>query len=99
MYPQAVILLVAMYKKDRTVIDYLVPFSVIGATIALFQSMVQWGISFGAAGGCAAIGGECAKVYFTQYSYITIPFMSFTVFVYVLALKYVYYRHAKHAGR
>ncbi|MFZ2620989.1 MAG: disulfide bond formation protein B [Minisyncoccia bacterium] len=91
MYPQLIIVLMAMYKKDKTVIDYLVPFSVIGAIIALYQSFIQWGFSFGLTGGCVALGGECAKVYFTEYSYITIPFMSFTVFVYIITLKLVYY--------
>lgn len=91
MYPQLVILAVAMYKKDKTIIDYLVPLSVLGAAVALFQSFIQWGFSFGVAGGCASVGGECAKVYFTQYSYITIPVMSLSVFAYVIAMKFVYY--------
>ncbi len=91
MYPQLVIVALALYRKDKTVIDYLVPLSVIGAVLALYQSFVQWGFSFGVTGGCVAVGGECAKVYFTQYSYITIPFMSFTVFIYIIALKFIYY--------
>ena len=91
MYPQIVIVALAMYKKDKSIIDYLVPLSAIGVAIALFQTFVQWGFSFGVSGGCAAVGGECAKVYFTQYSYITIPFMSLTIFVYVIALKSIYY--------
>ncbi len=94
MYSQLVIVAMALYRKDKTVIDYLVPLSVMGAVIALFQSLIQWGVSFGATGGCAALGGECAKVYFTEYSYITIPFMSFTVFVYIIVLKSIYYRKA-----
>lgn len=91
MYPQLVIVALAMYRKDKSIIDYLVPLSGMGAIVALFQTFVQWGFSFGATGGCAAIGGECAKVYFMEYSYITIPFMSLTVFVYVLTLKFIYY--------
>ena len=94
-YPQAIIVLMAMIRRDKTVIDYLVPLSVLGALVSLYQSFVQWGFSFGLTGGCAAAGGECAKVYFTSYSYITIPFMSFTVFVYIIALKFVYY-HKTH---
>ncbi len=96
MYPQAIILLVAMYRKDKTIIDYLVPLSVLGALVALYQSFIQWGFDFGISGGCAAAGGECAKVFFTQYSYITIPFMSFTIFVYIIALKFVYYHKERH---
>ena len=95
-YPQALILFMAMLRKDKTIIDYLVPFSVLGAIVALYQSMVQWGFSFGSILACTAVGGECAKIYVKEFSYITIPFMSFSVFVYILTLKYVYYRKEKH---
>ncbi len=95
MYPQLIIVGLAMWRKDKTIIDYLVPLSVLGAIVALYQSFLQWGFSFGLTGGCAAIGGECAKVYFTQYSYITIPFMSFTVFMYIIAMKFVYYHKSR----
>jgi disulfide bond formation protein DsbB len=94
MYPQLLIVGMAWKRKDTTIIDYLVPFSVLGAIVALYQSFIQWGFAFGIEGGCVAAGGECAKVYFTQYSYITIPFMSFTVFIYIIALKFVYYHKA-----
>lgn len=95
MYPQLVIVALAIYRKDKSIIDYLVPLSVMGAIVALYQSLVQWGFSFGVEGGCLALGGECAKVYFTSYSYITIPFMSFTVFIYIIALKFVYYHKTR----
>jgi disulfide bond formation protein DsbB len=98
MYPQIVILFAAMLRKDKSVIDYLVPLSVLGAVVALYQSFVQWGFSVGSLVGCAAVGGECAKVYVREFSYITIPFMSFSVFVYIIALKFVYYSHRKKIG-
>ena len=43
MYPQVIILLVAMRRKDKGIIDYLMPLSIIGAIISLYQSFVQWG--------------------------------------------------------
>ncbi len=95
MYPQLIVVFMAMRRKDKTIIDYLVPLSVAGAIVALYHSFIQWGYSFGATGGCEAIGGECAKVYFKVYSYITIPFMSFTVFVFIIALKMIYYHKNK----
>jgi len=91
LYPQAIIVLVAMFRKDKTVIDYLVPLSVLGAIIAFYQSLVQWGFSFGSILDCTATGGECTKIYVSEYSYITIPFMSFSVFIYIITLKFVYY--------
>jgi len=95
LYPQAVIILMAMRKKDKDVINYLVPLSIIGAVLALYQSVIQWGFSFGNILDCTAIGGECARVYVNEYSYITIPFMSFSVFIYIIALKFIYYSHRK----
>jgi disulfide bond formation protein DsbB len=91
LYPQAIIVLMAMYRKDKTIIDYLVPLSVLGAIVALYQSLIQWGFTFGSILDCTAVGGACTKVYVNEYSYITIPFMSFSVFVYIIALKFVYY--------
>src|SRR3989344_2964673 len=37
MYPQLIILALAWHRKDKTVIDYLVPLSVMGAVLALYQ--------------------------------------------------------------
>jgi disulfide bond formation protein DsbB len=93
LYPQLIIVFMAMRRDDKRIIDYLVPLSFIGAAVALFHSLVQWGFSpLGSAIGCVAVGGECAKIYVDAYSYITIPFMSFTVFVYIITMKLVY-RH------
>ncbi|OHA87441.1 MAG: hypothetical protein A2566_02325 [Candidatus Zambryskibacteria bacterium RIFOXYD1_FULL_40_13] len=95
LYPQAIIVLLAMRRKDKTIIDYLVPLSILGGLVALYQSIIQWGFSFGSILDCTAVGGECAKVYVNEYSYITIPFMSLSVFVYIITMKYVYYSHRK----
>ena len=94
MYPQLIILFIAMRRKDKSVIDYLVPLSVIGGVIALYHSFIQWGFSIGPLIGCASVGGECAKVYVREFSYITIPFMSFTVFAYIIVMKFFYYSHS-----
>ena len=98
MYPQALILLVAMFRKEKGVIDYLVPLSVLGAILSLYQSMVQWGFG-GSVFTCTAVGSACAKVFVLEYSYITIPFMSFTVFTYIIALKFIYYRHDRKSAK
>lgn len=91
MYPQLIVVGFAMYRGDKNVIDYLMPLSILGAIVSLYQSFLQWGFDMGVGSGCAAVGGECSKVYFLEYSYITIPFMAFTVFAYIIALKVIYY--------
>src|SRR3989344_13646 len=71
MYPQAIIVFMAMKRGDKTVIDYLVPLSIIGAVVALYHSLAQWGINVGPSLDCLAAGAECAKVYVNTFSYIT----------------------------
>lgn len=96
LYPQAIITFMAMRRGDKKIVDYLVPLSVIGALVAFYHSLVQWGFSpFGSAIACTSIGGECTKVYVDAYSYITIPFMSFTIFIYIIAMKWAYYHREK----
>ena len=99
LYPQLIIVFMAMRCGDKSIIDYLIPLSVIGAVVALYQSFIQWGYSFGSSAiACVNLGGECAKVYVKVYSYITIPFMSFTVFAFIIALKLIYRHREKNNG-
>lgn len=90
MYPQTFLACIALRWKDKKIVDYLLPLSIIGALVAFYHSLVQWGFSLGI-GGCVAVGGECAKVFVLSYGYITIPFMSFTVFAYLIGFSCVYY--------
>lgn len=95
MYPIALLAGMAMIRKDKGILDYIVPFSILGALVSLFHSLIQWGLISGSALACTSAGGACARVYVNEYSYITIPFMALSIFVYIIALKYIYYRHNK----
>jgi disulfide bond formation protein DsbB len=97
-YPQAVIALIAMMKKDKAVIDYLLPLSVIGGLVALYHSFVQWGLNIASIAKCTAQGGECARVYVSKFGYITIPFMSFTIFMFAIGVCLIYYQARKTHG-
>jgi len=96
-YPQVIIALVAMIKKDKAIVDYLLPMSIVGGLVALYQSFIQWGL-FTTIGGCTSVGGACAKIFVDAYGYITIPFMSFTIFMYSIAVMFIYYQARKTHG-
>ena len=98
LYPQVLIAGIAMIKKDKSIIEYILPMSVVGAVIALYQSAIQWGLVSGSLLACTSVGGECAKIYVREFGYITIPFMSFSIFVYLIVLKLVFYRSRKIHG-
>ncbi len=87
-YPQALLAGFALWRKDSTIVDTLLPLSVIGFLLTLYHSFVLWGgKSFLT---CTQEGAACSKLYVMEYGYITIPVMALSCFVYLLAVSWVY---------
>lgn len=87
LFPQVAILAVALWMKDKSAIPYLFALNFVGWITALYQVISQaTGISIAE---CTAEGGECAKVYFTEFGYITIPVLSLTIFTYLLVIYWI----------
>ena len=84
-YPQAVLFLVAIIKKDRGIFDYALPLSIAAFILSLYQSYSNF--SGTSVLPCTAVGGACSRVYVLEYGYITIPLMSFTLVCYLLFIK------------
>lgn len=85
LYPQAVLFLIAIVKKDRGIFDYALPLSIAAFFVSLYQSFSNFsGTSLLP---CTAVGGECSKIYIIEYGYITIPLMSLTLVCYLLFIK------------
>jgi len=79
MYPQVLLLGMAIWRRDHNIVDYSLWFSIVGGLIALYQAYTQLGgFSFT---DCTAVGSTCAKVFFIEFGYVTIPVMSFTAFL------------------
>ncbi len=97
MYPQVLLSFMAMRKKDLNMVNYLLPLTILGTVVSLYHSMVHWGYGSGLLA-CTEASGECAKVYVLEYGYITIPFMAFSSFVYLLTISLIYKR-AQYAGK
>lgn len=87
LYPQILIIALAMYYKDRgeglkSTMRYLVGLSVLGGLVSLYHSYTQLGgRSFTP---CTAEGGTCSILYIMEYGYITIPTMALTAFILIL---------------
>lgn len=87
-YPQFILLAVAIKNKYKDIVDYLIPFNVIGFLISFYQTYSNWtGTSLLP---CTASGGECSRIYVLDFGYITIPFMALSVFVYMLVVSFIY---------
>jgi disulfide bond formation protein DsbB len=88
-FPQPILLLMAKWKKNIDIVTYLLPLSIFGSIAALYQSMANFGIGSSLLE-CTTIGGACSKLYVLEYGYITIPFMSFSIFVYMIVVSLIY---------
>ncbi len=79
MYPLVVVLGIASYRNDRAIALYVLPLSVIGATIALYHYLEQKVPGFGNPAFCAQ-GVPCTVQYINWLGFITIPFQSLVAF-------------------
>jgi disulfide bond formation protein DsbB len=76
-YPTAVILGIALWKKDQSIKVYALTLAAIGGLIAVFHYVGQLGFNpFGLE--CLAVGysASCSKNFVLQLGYITIPMMA-----------------------
>lgn len=85
MYPLAVILLMAAYRKDSMVRLYGATIAVIGAGIAIYHRFIQLNPDL-ESGSCAATGVSCSEPLIEKFGFVTIPYMSFSAFALILTL-------------
>lgn len=83
MYPQAIILLVAVVTSDQRVWRYVLPLSLVGGAIAGWHYGENvWTVLHPAdpTTPCSLDGISCAVPPFVHFGYVTIPLMAFTAF-------------------
>jgi disulfide bond formation protein DsbB len=85
MYPQTILLGIALLKKDRKISTYILALCVIGIIFSADQYIEQVNLAFNpgnAAPACDATGVSCAATEINfAFGYITIPIMALTAFV------------------
>lgn len=81
MYPQIVILGLALLKKDYKIVDYALALAMIGAIIALYHNYIYFGGPAILPCEASGLGVSCSKRYVFEFGYITIPMMSLTSFL------------------
>ena len=93
MYPQVILAFVAIIKKQKDIVSYLLPLSILGAVVSLYHSLIHWRLINGSFLACtSSLTAPCAKVYVLEYGYITIPFMAFSIFAYLIGITLIYYK-------
>ncbi len=92
MYPQIILFGIALWHKNTSVINYIIPLSFIGAVLAAFHYQLQ--ISNSSSFSCSIIGysASCTEKFFLSFGYITIPMMALTAFALILIFSYTKYK-------
>lgn len=93
MFPLVIIIAIGILRKDRGLHLYVLPLSIIGMFIALYQVFLQAGILPESVAPCA-IGVSCSLKYVSYFGFVTIPLMSFAAFT-VISMCMILYSRGK----
>lgn len=93
LYPQIVILAMALCMKDTRAALYSMALSVIGAGFALYQHALQM-LGEGSLP-CPATTVSCAQRFMFEYNHITFPFAAFVLFAFLFVLMLFVRRNVK----
>lgn len=85
MYPLAIILPIAAFRKDGRIRLYAAALAIIGALIAGYQRFIQSYPQFDT-GSCSATGPSCSSPLVMEFRFVTIPYMALSAFLLILAL-------------
>lgn len=84
MFPLALILLIAVLRRDRSIAWYAVPLASVGAVISLRHRYLELNPSYGP-GGCSA-DVPCSAVWFERLGFVTLSVMALFAFLSIIIL-------------
>lgn len=85
MYPLALILVIAVFTRDRRVRRYAAPLAAVGLTISTWHYLIQVFPSLEDANSCNLLN-PCTVRYSWKFGFVSIPYMAGSAFVLVLVL-------------
>ena len=90
MYPLVPIIYAGIIKKDtKNLPAYVLPLAIIGAALALYQTLMQWGIISEKIIQCTG-GASCTTKYLNWLGFIDISFLSFLAFGSIIILMLIF---------
>lgn len=86
LYPQVLILGIALYYRDTHVTRYGIGLSIVGVVISLYHHYIQMGGSELIKCPAAGTGANCADRFMFEFGFVTFPFLSAILFAFLIAL-------------
>jgi disulfide bond formation protein DsbB len=89
MYPLALILGIAAFRRDAAARRYVVPLATAGLAVAAYHYLIEWypGLDSGACG----TGVPCTARYVEEFGFVSIAFMALSGFAAIISLLTVTY--------
>lgn len=91
MYPLVAIIAVGIIHRDKNVSAYVLPLSIFGLGVALYQNFLIWGVISETVAPCT-LGVSCVTQTFMVLNFITIPLLSLIAFVVITILMAIHWK-------
>lgn len=88
MYPLVIILTVGLYKKDKNLSYFVLPFAIIGLIISGYHNLLYYGFIPESITPCTQ-GVSCTTKQIEIFGFVTIPFMSLLSFLTITLLTFI----------
>ena len=85
MYPLVILLGIASYRQDRSIVGYALPLSVLGMGVSMFHYLEQKVPGFRPPSICRS-GVPCSQEYINWLGFVTIPFLALIAFTLITVL-------------
>lgn len=89
MYPQVLLLIIAIAEKERGVLIYSAALSVMGALISGYHYLLQIGAVPPLSCGTVGYSVSCSEKFVMSLGYVTIPMMALTAFLLIAAFSVI----------
>ena len=89
MYPLIFIFTVAILRRDKNVAYYVLPLSISGALVGLYQYLLQMTPLSRVELTTCSVTAPCSAIDIMFFGFVTIPFLSMTSFIVITALMLV----------
>lgn len=89
MYPLAIIIPVGILKKDKKIYQYVLPLAIIGSIFGFYHNLLYYGIIPESLAPCVA-GVSCTTKFIEFFGFVTIPFLSLSAFLVIIACMLLY---------
>ena len=90
MYPLALVLGIAVLRRDTAVRIYVLPVAIVGAVISTYHYLLEWFPQIDTGTCSAAI--PCTQVWFREFGFISLPFLALIAFGLIIAFLLIPHR-------